>query len=76
MYDAFYSLGTEQLSKVVVIDAGPDKFLSGHPPVAIDIHPLEDVLSSLLRSLKLVNEGLNYYSRSMNIDIWSKTCCT
>ena len=55
MYDAFYSLGTEQLSKVVVIDAGPDKFLSGHPPVAVDIHPLEDVLRPLLGGLKLVH---------------------
>ena len=76
MYDSKYSLGTEELSKVVVIDAGPDKLLPGHPPVAVDVHPLEDVLGPFLRSLKLVNEGLNYYSRSMNIDIWSKTCCT
>ena len=54
----FYSLGAEQLSKVVVIDAGPNKLLSGHPPVAVDIHSLEDVLGPFLRGLELVNEGL------------------
>ena len=59
MYDSEYSLGTEELSKVVVIDAGPDKLLPGHPPVAVDVHPLEDVLGPFLRSLELVDEGLN-----------------
>ena len=59
MYDSQYSLGTEELSKVVVIDAGPDKLLPGHPPVAVDVHPMENVLRPFLRSLELVNQGLN-----------------
>ena len=55
MLDILHSLGAEELSKVIVVDAGPDKLLPRHPAVAVDVHPLEDVLGPLLRSLELVN---------------------
>ena len=38
----------QQLEQLLVIEAGPDELTPGHPPVIVDIHPLEDPRRPLL----------------------------
>ena len=44
----------QELKKVCIIEASPDKFLSGELAITVYIHPPEDIISSPLRSVKLV----------------------